>query len=260
MLTVAIKGLSVYLNSTYDDGSRTEQVERAAETGAAAIEYRPWHDEGLDDIVAACDEHALELAYLSGSRVPLTDPARTEEAIEEGVRSVERAREVGCPTINLSPGPTQDGLDRETQLENTIEVLEAVAPAAEEADVTLVMEPLNNAVDHPEAFLSSSYEGYEIVDAVDSPNVKILFDIYHQQITEGNVIQNITDHIDAIGHFHVADVPGRHEPGTGELNYENIFAAIRETDYEGYVGCEFFPTDDPNECVRQVGSLLRSTE
>lgn len=94
--------------------------------------------------------------------------------------------------------------------------------------------------------------GFEIVDAVDSPNVQLLYDVYHQQVTEGNVIQTITANIDRIGHFHVADVPGRHEPGTGELDYENVFAAIEETDYDGYVGCEFSPVGDADETISDV--------
>ena len=118
-----------------------------------------------------------------------------------------------------------------------------------------MVEPLNSAVDHPGYFLTSSYEGYDILEAVDSPNVKLLYDVYHQQITEGNVIQNVTDHIDLIGHVSVADVPGRHEPGTGELNYENVFSALDDAGYEGYVGLEFSPTGDSAEAIKDVRSL-----
>ncbi|MFC4987878.1 hydroxypyruvate isomerase family protein [Saliphagus infecundisoli] len=252
-------GLSVYLNPTYEEGTLVEQVERAASAGADAIEYRPWHGDELEKIAGACTDHGLDLAYLSGSKTPLTDPGRTAEAIKEGNRSVERAAAVGCPTINLSPGPAQAGLGREAQLENTIEVIEAVAPTAEEAGVTLAIEPLNTAVDHPDAFLSSSYEGYEIIREVGSDHVKLLFDIYHQQITEGNITANLTEHVDLIGHVHVADVPGRHEPGTGELNYENVLTALGEAGYDGYVGCEFTPSPDadPDDCVRRVANMLK---
>ena len=83
----------------------------------------------------------------------------------------------------------------------------------------------------------------------------MLFDIYHQQITEGNIIQNVTEHIDLIGHFHLADVPGRNEPGTGELNYSNIFTAIEKTDYDGFVGCEFRPTGSSVEALNHLKRL-----
>ena len=87
----------------------------------------------------------------------------------------------------------------------------------------------------------------EILKGVDSPNIKMLFDIYHQQITEGNVIRNIKNNIDRIGHFHVADNPGRKEPGSGELNYTNIFKAIAETNYKGFVALECGSTTKNNE-------------
>jgi hydroxypyruvate isomerase len=145
-----------------------------------------------------------------------------------------------------------DGLDRETQYENVVEVLSTVAPDAEEAGVTLALEPLNTAVDHPGYYLTSSAEGFDIVDDVDSPGVRLLYDVYHQQITEGNVIQTVTENVDRIGHVHVADVPGRHEPGTGELNYANVFSALDDAGYDGYVGCEFRPTGDPESAMDAV--------
>jgi hydroxypyruvate isomerase len=93
-------------------------------------------------------------------------------------------------------------------------------------------------VDHKGYFLTRTDQTMTILEAVNSPNVKMLFDIYHQQITEGNVIRNITKNIDRIGHFHVADNPGRKEPGTGELNYKNIFKAIATTNYKDFVALE----------------------
>lgn len=82
--------------------------------------------------------------------------------------------------------------------------------------------------------------------------MRLLYDVYHQQVTEGNLIQTITDNVDHIGHFHIADVPGRHEPGTGELDYEAILEAIDETEYDGYVGCEFSPIGGADEAVDTV--------
>ncbi len=133
--------------------------------------------------------------------------------------------------------------------------LKTAAPLAEEAGVTLVLEPLNILVDHPGYFLTSSREGFEIVEQVGSPAVKLLYDIYHQQVTEGNLIATITSHIDLIGHFHAADVPGRHEPGTGEINYANVLAAIDEAGYEGFIGLEYAPTVATAESLQAVLSM-----
>jgi hydroxypyruvate isomerase len=119
----------------------------------------------------------------------------------------------------------------------------------------VVVEPLNVLVDHPGYYLTASAEGFEILDEVGSQAVKLLFDIYHQQITEGNLLANIVPHIKQIGHFHVADVPGRHEPGTGEINYANVFHAIDKAGYEGFVGLEYWPTVPAADTLRTVRAL-----
>jgi len=110
-------------------------------------------------------------------------------------------------------------------------------------------------VDHAGYYLSTSEEGFQILDEVGSPRVKLLFDIYHQQITEGDLISRITSNISKIGHFHVADVPGRMEPGTGEINYVNVFKAIAATDYADHVGLEFRCSGTPEAALAQVRQI-----
>jgi hydroxypyruvate isomerase len=116
-------------------------------------------------------------------------------------------------------------VSREAQTQSLIEGLRACVPILEKEGVTLLIEPLNTRVNHQGYFLASSEEAFHIINQVGSPYVKILFDIYHQQITEGNVIANIRENIGLIGHFHAAGNPGRHELDNGELNYEQIFKA-----------------------------------
>jgi len=246
--------LSVCIEMVYDDDPFHERLHRTAAAGVDAVEFWDWREKDMDAIAAAADEAGVEVVgCVAGGE--LTDPATADDAVATIRESIETAEEHGIPTLIATTGPDQDGLDRATQHENIVDVLSRVAPDAEAAGVTLALEPLNTAVDHPGYFLTTSDEGFEIVDAVDSPSVKLLYDVYHQQVTEGNVIQTITEHVDLIGHIHVADVPGRHEPGTGELNYENVFAAIDEAGYEGHVGCEFSPTGDPDEAVAAVREL-----
>ena len=124
---------------------------------------------------------------------------------------------------------------------NTLAVLKELAPLAEAAGITLVIEPLNTKVDHRGYSLCHAAPAFELVREVGSPRIRVLFDAYHLQIMEGNLIQSIRDGIDTIGYFHIADVPGRHEPGTGELNYANILAALSACGYEGVVGHEYEP-------------------
>ena len=115
----------------------------------------------------------------------------------------------------------------------------------EAAGVTLVIEPLNELVNHAGYYLVRSDEAFEIIDEVGSDHVKVVFDIYHQQISEGHLIHNITTNIDKIAHFHAAGNPGRHELSHGEINYPKIFDAIRQTNYAGYIGLEYWPLLDP---------------
>lgn len=155
------------------------------------------------------------------------------------------------PTLIVTTGQDQDGLERETQYDNIVDVLSTVAPDAEDAGVTLVVEPLNTAVDHPGYFLETSEEASRSSTtwlAERHTAVRHLPPADHR----GNLIDTITDNVEKIGHFHIADVPGRHEPGTGELAYERILEAIDDTDYGGYVGCEFSPVGDADEAVANV--------
>jgi hydroxypyruvate isomerase len=242
--------LSVCVEMVYD-GPFPDRIERAAVAGADAIEFWDWREKDLDVIESAARDAGLPIVGCTAGGV-LTDPDSTAETVETIRESIATADRLDCPTLIVTTGPDQDGLDRETQHANVVEVLSTVAPNAESAGVTLVVEPLNTAVDHPGYYLTTSDEGFDIVDAVGSPNVKLLYDIYHQQVTEGNITATLTEHIDQIGHIHIADVPGRHEPGTGELNFENLFRAIEDADYDRYVGCEFSPMGDPDEALQAV--------
>jgi hydroxypyruvate isomerase len=120
----------------------------------------------------------------------------------------------------------------------------------------IVLEPLNVLVNHMGYFLVTTEEAAKMIKAVDSPNCKILFDIYHQQISEGNVIRNIKNNIDLIGHFHIGDNPGRNQPGTGELNYTKIFEAIKETGYDRWLAFECGRTVEVPELVRDMHALI----
>ncbi len=255
--------LSVKIDYLFADEAHADHVHRVADVGVEAIGFRPWYGDALPEVVAAARERDLSIAYLSGGdeatdgpEFPLTDPDRLDEGIAGIERMIERAAEAGAATVNVIPGLECDRIGRAAHHVATVEALREVAPVAEDTGVTIVLEPLNTRVDHPGYYLTDADEGYEIVRAVDSPRVKLLFDVYHEQIAAGDVIGRFREYADAVGDVHVADVPGRHEPGTGELNYGPILDAIDETGYDGYVECEFRPRGDPVEAIRGVQSLL----
>lgn len=260
--------LSVKINNLFgNDVEYAEMVRRAARAGADAVGFRPWYDEHLDEVVDAAAAANVDVAYLSGGspsvegpEYPLIDPASRDEAVEDIERAIDVAASVDSTFLNVIPGRRTETLDPAVQHAAIVDALRQVADRAERSSVTVLVEPVNTAVDHPGMFLTSSYEGYKIIDAVDSPNVKLLYDVYHQQITQGNLVANVREHVDQIGHVHVGDVPGRHEPGTGEINYPNVFSGLADAGYDGYVGCEFEPLGDPESAIRDVRSMLDASQ
>ncbi|MBN2307421.1 MAG: TIM barrel protein, partial [Candidatus Hydrogenedentes bacterium] len=153
------------------------------------------------------------------------------------------SKRLGCQRFIVTTGNALLGVSRDAQHAACVAALKAAAPVAADAGITLVLEPLNLLVDHAGYYLSTSTEGFAIVEEVGSPAVKLLFDIYHQQITEGNLSLNILGNIEKIGHFHSANHPGRYELTTGEINYPYLMRAIDQTDYDGYFGMEFRASD-----------------
>jgi len=232
-----------------------DRLDRVAECGLPAFEFWGWHGKDLPAIRQRADQLGLFLAgFCCDSTGALVDPENTEAWIAGAKESIAKAKEFGVPTLIVTTG-NELPLPREAQHAAIIRGLQGVAPEAEAQGITLVLEPLNLLVDHAGYYLATSDEGFEILREVGSPRVKLLYDIYHQQITEGNLIQRITRNIDAIGHFHTADVPGRFEPGTGEINYVNVFQAIADTSYDGYIGLEFRCTGDHAAALAQTKKL-----
>jgi hydroxypyruvate isomerase len=160
-----------------------------------------------------------------------------EEFLSQIKESVEVARRVNAKWMTVVPGHLDLRQDMGYQTANVIESLKQASAILEPHDLTMVLEPLNFR-NHPGLFLTKSAQAYEICRAVDSPACKILFDIYHQQITEGNLIPNIEASWDEIAYFQIGDNPGRKEPTTGEINYGNVFQYIHEREFDGILGME----------------------
>lgn len=258
--------ISVVPWGLFPEASMEEAFERTAAAGADGIELLSFGDHEPGALADLADDHGLEIT-VAGAQGDTTgidnvspavvDPDSREQAIADLEASIDRAAAADARNLLVTVGQRQDALAPHEQHVTLVEVLRAVAPAAEAADVTVVPEVLNTRVDHPGYYLHSSYEGYEIVHAVDSPNVGILYDVYHQQIMEGNVIENLSANVEYVDHIHFADVPGRHEPGTGELHFANVFASLDDAGYDGFAGAELSPTGDPDAVLRNIVELAR---
>lgn len=239
-----------------------ERIYKAKEAGFSAVEFWLWQPKDLEGIKKALDETGLELAVFQGNiEGRMIDPKDNELYISGVKKSVEAAKKLGAKHLFLMTDILQEDrtvleppypISEEDKIASIKYVLNTLKPVAEEAGITMVIEPLNIYVDHKGYYLSHSKPAFDLVREIGSPNIKALYDIYHMQIMEGNIIQTLKDNMDAIGYIHIADVPGRHQPGTGEINFKNIFKVIRELNYKGMVGFEFEPTAKSEEVLKKV--------
>jgi hydroxypyruvate isomerase len=158
--------------------------------------------------------------------------------LQEVRESIDIAKRVGAKWMTVVPGHVDRRPDMHYQTAKVVETLRMASALLEPHNLVMVLEPLNTLRNHPGMFLTSSPQGYLVCKAVNSPSCKILFDIYHQQITEGNLIPNIDSCWDEIAYFQAGDNPGRNEPGTGEINYRNVFKHIHGKGFTGVLGME----------------------
>lgn len=248
------------LQRIYDEGFRAVENNgvKTWEKNVIKAYAKKLHELGM--------EHGIFVATVGVSAgAGVVDPADRERYIEEIKKSIEVARIVGNKYVTITTGNTIPRLTQAEMMVNAIDGLKRGGELLAEAGITGVVEPLNLRHDHPGYFLARSDEAYALMKAVDCPNIKILFDIYHQQITEGNLIENIRAYWDEIGYFQFADVPGRHEPWTGEINYRRVFKAIyekqQETGRELIVGMELGPTGGAyTEGVMKVFDAVRKAD
>jgi hydroxypyruvate isomerase len=255
---------SLCIEMFFTDKPFEERFRPAREAGFDYIEFWSWTDKDIPRIKELCDEHALGIASFSGDRsLSLIDETQRADYVRFVERSLEAAGFLGCENLVIHSNGLGDGgvvlnpyehLSRLQKSDAMAETLKELVPRAEKAGITLLLEALNTRVDHPGNFLSSTAQAAEIVGSVGSRWIKILYDVYHMQIMEGNIIDTLRKDMDRIGYIHIADVPGRHEPGTGEINFPNVMTALRELGYDGFVGFELSPLQEPGKAA----SLLRS--
>lgn len=230
-----------------------ERFEAVKRTGIDTVEFWKWSNKDIYKVSTLLKEHGMKLCLMNidsknaGLSNDLSKGILNRKRSGELIGAIEESTSVcektGCFSLIVLIGENDEKLNYCEQKENIYDTLEKAAPYAEKYGITLMVEPLN-AYDRKNYFMPESDPLAEIIRKVKSKNIKMLFDIYHQQRTEGNVIERIEKNIDIIGHFHVADSPKRTEPGTGELNYSNIFRFIEKTGYKGYTGLEYRATLD----------------
>jgi hydroxypyruvate isomerase len=244
-------GLSVAARNFGDIPIKTS-LERIANIGFDTCDNFDWRDAALfSEYKGLLKKFDLAAGVLVVNKKPdvnalgcsLVSPDDRPGFLEELRLCIEAARSVNCNRLEVLTGNCLPGVSRETQMDNCVASLKAALPLLEANGMTAVVELLNSNVDHPGYFLNTVEDGVEMVQRAGSPHVKLLFDIYHVQVMQGNLIQRIRDSFHEVGQYHFADVPGRHEPGTGEVNYRNVFRAIYDLKYTGFITAEYHPTD-----------------
>jgi len=240
-----------------------ERIYKAKEAGFDCVEFWCWEDKDIPAVKKALDRTGMQVAVMQGNIGGcMVNPADFDTYVAGVKRSVETAKFLGVKNLFLmsdimkedrSVLETPYPLTPEQKKAATVRVLKALVPVAEESGITFVIEPLNTTVDHKGYSLCHTAPGVEIIREVNHPSIRLLYDAYHMQIMEGNLINTIGKYHSYFGYFHIADVPGRKQPGTGELNYANIIRALKETGYDRYIGFEFEASGvSAMECTREL--------
>ena len=263
--------LSVRVEPLFRDLKLPQQIERVAEAGYHGFEFGDWRAADAAAITKLKNKLGLECACIVGNRgvnpvgMGLCNPTERAGFLAELRASTEAAKRFETTRVVVLSGFKVPGMSREQQRASIVEGLKRGHDIVAPHGVTMIVEPINTLAaveplnphgdNHNNYYLDRTPEAFSIIREVGSPFAKILYDIYHVQIMEGNLIETIRKNIADIAHFHVGDVPGRHEPGTGEIHYGNIFKAIRETGFRDFVAMEYVPSKDPMTTLREARTL-----
>ena len=226
-----------------------DRFARARDAGFEAVEFLFPYDHDAADVAAALRETQLSLAlfnfpagdFSAGDRGLASDPSRVPHFQQSADLAMEYARVLQPEKMNCLAGKALPGVARQAQIDTLVSNLRYAADLAASQNVRLVMEPLN-PFDAPGYLVATPDEGFAVIDEANHPNLKLQYDIYHAQRTQGNMTSTLFARMPLIGHLQIADSPDRHEPGTGEINYPFIFKAIDDAGYDGWVSLEYRPS------------------
>jgi len=225
-----------------------ERLEKVAEAGYHAVElvgeYSKWTEEDFRRYNKKRAELGITFDTTAGTHHGVGDPSVREAFLADVREQLKIMEKIECPALIVMSGNVVPGLSPQAQHDSCVEGLKRAAELVEGKGVTLLLENID-LEENPHYYMWSVPEAFKIIEEVNHPQVKFLYDFFHAQISGGNLIANLQRHADKVGLIHIADVPGRHEPGTGEINYLNIYKKLAELNYHRYVAMEFRPTGDP---------------
>jgi len=255
--------LSVMLWTVFRDMPFEQRLEKVAAAGYTNVElvgeYEKWTDEEFERANAKRKELGITFDCTAGIKHGLCNPAERDALLAEVRQALPIMERISCPSIILLSGNVVPGMPIEAQHQSCVDGLKAASALVEGRKINgepvrVLLENIDPE-ENPKYFLTSVARGLEIVKAVGHPQIQFLYDLFHEQISEGNLIEKLEKNIEHVGLIHVADVPGRHEPGTGEINYPNIFRKLADLKYDRVVAMEFIPTADAVAQLRAARNL-----
>jgi hydroxypyruvate isomerase len=252
----------------------SEKIKKVKKLGFEAVEFWYWDHEftgkdlvpgkkNIQEISSVCDTLNITITDLVVNSPDgaiggfLTKPEDRVKYLERLKETIDIAHKLNCKKLITCTGNEISGSTFQQQFDSVVYTLSEAAEIARKEGIVLVLEALNSHIDHPGYFLTSSKVGFNIIKTVNNPGLKLLYDIYHMQIMEGNHIASIKENISLIGHFHAASVPGRNELYSGEINYASILKAIDDSGYDGYFGLEYWPAEQEEISLSKTLEYLK---
>jgi hydroxypyruvate isomerase len=231
-----------------------DKLDMVARLGFAGFEFWPWRNKDIDAIAQKCRDLKLTPVQFTawGFTPGMNDPKNRDMIVPEITGACETAEKLGTELLCVVAGNDIPGKTNQEMHAVVIEHLKIAGEVAAKYNKTLMLEAMNGRVDHKGHCLYTTQDSAAIIKAVNNPHVKILHDLYHRQIAEGDLHGHITENFKDIVYYQIADHPGRHEPGTGEINYTAVFQHMYKLGYRGWVGLECTPKSDPIEAARAV--------
>lgn len=255
----------ICIEMLYPGASASEKIERIADHGFDAVEFWGWKDKDVASIAETCRRRGVRVANFSGHRVGSPVARATHGAVLSDFHdALAAALALGCHTLMFLSNELGEGgqvvdtfpsISGEEMFRNFVDLLLA-AVAESPADLTIVIEPLNTLIDHRGNYLCDMETAARIVAAVGSPHVRILSDLYHLGVMGFDLEELLRRHLPLIGYIHVADFPGRHEPGTGSADWAKVISILETSGYEGDVGFEYAPKGDSDASLEAIRDLF----
>jgi hydroxypyruvate isomerase len=260
--------LAANISTMFQELPFLERIDAAAAAGFAAIECQFPYVATPEQIARRLKDNGLRCVLFNappgraeqGERGIASLPGRErefDEAMETAVRYIEA---LDCRRVHVMAGLLPRGADRLRHLDHFVGSLARAADRLAQVDAQVMIEPINTRVDVPDYLLESTRQALECIAAADRANVRLQYDVYHMQIMEGDLMRSIERLLPWIGHIQIADNPGRHEPGSGEINFTRLLAHIDSLGYEGHIGCEYLPAAGTAEGLQWARQYLQGAQ